>query len=59
MIKYDRSGIRMFSDKALGSKKNKFAILGVAAPSRQDTKTKEYPEYSKFSQRSRAGCIDV
>jgi len=40
-----------------GSRKNKFAILGVEAPGWQGVKTQEYRAYSEFSQRSQAGCI--
>jgi hypothetical protein len=43
----------------MGSRKNKFAFLGVEAPDRQGAKTQEYLEYSGFSQHSRTGCIGV
>jgi hypothetical protein len=40
-----------------GSRKNKFAMLGVEAPVRQDVKTQAYLSSVEFSQRRRLGCI--
>jgi hypothetical protein len=40
-----------------GSRKNKFAMLGVEAPVRQDVKTQAYLSSVAFSQRRRLGCI--
>ena len=32
-------------------------IISIQVPAQQDTKIKEYPAYSVFSQRSWAGCM--
>jgi hypothetical protein len=42
-----------------GSRKNKFAILGVEAPGRQGAKTQEYRDIPNFRTGSRTGCIGV
>jgi hypothetical protein len=40
-----------------GSRKNKFAMLGVEAPVRQDVETQAYLSSVAFSQRRQLGCI--
>ena len=40
-----------------GSRRNKFAFLGVEAPVWQGAKVQEYPDIPALWQRSQAGCI--
>jgi hypothetical protein len=44
---------------AKGSRRNKFTILDVEAPGRQDAEAQEYQAYFELPQRSRAGWIDI
>jgi hypothetical protein len=41
----------------MGSRKNKFTFLGVAAPAYQGAKAQEYRDISALWQHSEAGCI--
>jgi hypothetical protein len=43
---------------AKGSRRNKFTILKVEAPGRQDAEAQEYQAYSELPQRSWTGWID-
>ena len=45
--------------KAWGSRRNKFTVLDVEAPGRQDAEAQEYQAYFELLQRSQAGWIDV
>jgi hypothetical protein len=42
-----------------GSRRNKFTILGVEAPGRQDAEAQEYQAYFELPQHSRTGWIGV
>ena len=42
-----------------GSRRNKFTILEVEAPGRQDAEAQEYQAYFELPQRRRTGWIDV
>jgi hypothetical protein len=55
----DESELKSLNTDLKGSRKNKFAILGVEAPGRQGAKTQEYLDFPIFRTSSRTGCIGV